>query len=63
MGSLGVVGLNISGNHFAQCPGIGVFVEVDLFGFQATKPALDHGIIRPAGLSVHTLGDAEFLQK
>jgi len=41
-----------------QRPGRQVFVDIDILGFQAAEPPLNHNIIYPTRLAVHTLSDA-----
>ena len=40
-----------------------VFVEVNLFCFQASEPAFNHDVIRPAGFPIHALPNLKFLQQ
>ena len=63
MGAHGVILLNVYANCLAQSPGIGIFIEVDFLCFEAAEPPLNHHVVRPPGLSVHTLPDAKLPQQ
>ena len=63
VGPEAIVAVNVLPDGAAQSPGIVVLIDVDSFCFQAAEPALDHDVIRPAGLAIHALTDVEVFQK
>lgn len=54
MGAHAVILLNVYADCLAQSPGVGIFIEVDFLCFEAAEPPLNHHVVRPPGLSVHT---------
>lgn len=63
MGAHGIILLNVYADCLAQSPGVGIFIEVDSLCFEAAEPPFNHHVVRPPGLSVHTLPDAKLPQQ
>ena len=57
---LKVVGVNILSNGSSGFFDVIILCQIDFFILEATKPALNHDIIRPAAFSIHALADAVF---
>lgn len=58
-----VVGMNIVPNQLPKLFGRLIFIGVNLFSLQTAEPALNHDIICPAALPVHTLPDLKAFQQ
>ena len=59
MGTDGIVEVDILADALAQLLRAAKFIDIDQFGFEAAEPALDHDVVRPAGLAVHALANVE----
>lgn len=57
---LKVVGVNILSNGSSDFFDVIVLCQIGFFILEATKPALNHDIVRPAAFSIHALADAVF---
>ena len=60
---LKVVGVNILSNGSSGFFDVIVLCQIGFFILEATKPALNHDIVRPAAFSIHALADAIFFYK
>lgn len=57
---LKVVGVNILSNGSSGFFDVIILCQIGFFILEATKPALNHDIVRPAAFSIHALVDAVF---
>lgn len=55
-----VVAVDISGNGNPRLSDVVVFGQISLFVLKAPEPSLNHDVVRPAALAVHTLADSVF---
>lgn len=63
VGTHGIVICHKSLQCLPKFPRWMVFVEVNLFCFQASEPAFNHDVVRPAGFPIHALPNLKFLQQ
>ena len=57
---LKVVGVNILSNSSSGFFDVIILYQIGFFILEATKPVLNHDIVRPAAFSIHALTDAVF---
>ena len=57
---LKVVSVNILSNGSSGFFDVIILCQIAFFILEATKPALNHDIVRPAAFSIHALADAVF---
>ena len=58
-----VIGIDVASDASVKILRGPKLFDVDVLGFEAKEPTLDHDVILPAGLTVHALSDTEGFQK